>query len=317
VSNERLNPYIPNKGIYLPENIKGIYKYQEKQFRINCVVYPSKYRAKKARFLTSPEGIKFQECKTSQFSTLHGLKLFYVDGDVITKGLKAGDVDFTMGGHGFRYLYIPFDEIWIDHRYSANPWSTIWHEFTERSLMGRGLPYADAHEQASNLEVILLEGKIFELPVGTYRQSRPGMCGPAAIKIYTDFLNMSTLKSPIGEERITSKYKVSGERGASPVGMLKMAKRLGFNAYEKQNFTEEEVKATIKSGYPIIVNYQADPQPGEGHYSVLFGYSDTDFYLSDPSEDEGYVVTRIDEFMAKWYELEDKTKRQGIVISLK
>lgn len=313
---ERVNPFVPNKLVHQPEHIRDLYKYQETKYRIDQVSSLHEYHTRKREFLKTSVGKKFQEYKIEQFGQIHNLDLYYVDGEALMAGMKHGDIDFTMGGQGYRYLYVPANELWVDICYKANPWPTVWHEFTERPLMARGMKYADAHEIASNLEMVLREGNFFQLPVGTYRQSAPGMCGPGSMKIYTDFLELSSLRKPLSEAYIASKCAMNKRDGTNPENMVKGAKALGFEAYEKQNFTVEEVKQSLHQGFPIIANHQAEPAYGEGHYAVIMGYSKHDFIISDPSENEGYVITPIEEFMAKWYELEDKTTRQGIVLKL-
>jgi ABC-type bacteriocin/lantibiotic exporter with double-glycine peptidase domain len=79
--------------------------------------------------------------------------------------------------------------------------------------------------------------------------------------------------------------------------------------------TIEEVKKIIREGTPVIANFQLKPKNGEGHYAVIVGYSRNTFILSDPQEDRGYREVGIKDFMRLWYELEDRTIRQGIIIN--
>jgi hypothetical protein len=291
-----------------------MYQYQEHRYRIDRVYSINEHNARKRAFLNSSVGKAFQEYKLEKWQRLHGLDYYFVDGHALNAGQVQGDIDYTMGGHGYRYLYIPSHEIWIDKRikntHSMIP--TSWHEYTERPLMAyQNMRYSDAHEIAANFENVLLDGKYFVLPVGTYRQSAPGMCGPASLKIYMDFLRW-----PILESYIAKKCKMIPNDGTTPESMIKAAQELKFIASEKQNYTVDEVKETIRSGFPIIANHQAEPKLGEGHYAVIIGFTKTEFVLSDPSEDEGYVVTPIKTFMDKWYELEDETTRQGIILDI-
>ena len=290
-----------------------MYQYQEHRYRIDRINSVSEYNAKKRAFLKTSAGQAFQQYKVEKIERLHGLDYYYVDADALRGGQTKGDVDFTMGGHGYRYLYIPSHEIWIDIAYKNTRADipTRWHEYTERPLMAQGIRYVDAHEIASNLENVLLEGKYFVLPVGTYRESAPGRCGPASLKIYMDFLRW-----PVQESYIAKKCKMRASDGTSPEDMINAARALNFQAYEKQNYSVSEVTDLIKNGFPIIANHQSEPTLGEGHYAVIIGYGKDDFIISDPSEDDGYIITPIEEFMAKWYELEDKTYRQGIILDV-
>lgn len=61
--------------------------------------------------------------------------------------------DFTLGGHGFRFAFIPKTEIWIDNAVSRleRP-AILHHEAVEVSLMARGMTYLEAHRLASRAE---------------------------------------------------------------------------------------------------------------------------------------------------------------------
>lgn len=67
------------------------------------------------------------------------------------------DSDFTLGGHGYVYSYIPKDEIWVeDKRHPDDMQSTIQHEETERKRMkDKGENYNVAHEHAADEETAL------------------------------------------------------------------------------------------------------------------------------------------------------------------
>jgi hypothetical protein len=313
---ERINPFIPNKGFYRPDDIRDLYVFQESRYRIPQIGSMSEFLERKNEFLASPLGKEFQNCKIRQFSELFGVNLFFVDDEKINRGGKAGDIDFVMGGHGFRYLYVPQSEIWISIKFRGNLQPIIWHEFTERSLMAGAMSYNDSHDKASQIEMVHREGKLFVLPVGTYRISRPGLCCPGALKIYMDYLSMATLRPEISEDEITIACAADPEIGSTPEEMMTGAEKLGFKPHEYQNFTVEEVKKFIRSGYPVIANYQQDREVGSGHYAVICGFSENEFLISDPSEDEGYVFTPINQFMEMWYELEDKTVKQGIILDI-
>jgi hypothetical protein len=63
-------------------------------------------------------------------------------------------IDFTLGGHGFRYRFIPRGEIWIDDAvHPAEHGAIVHHEMVEVDLMRRGLSYDEAHARASEAEI--------------------------------------------------------------------------------------------------------------------------------------------------------------------
>jgi hypothetical protein len=62
-------------------------------------------------------------------------------------------VDFTLGGHGYRYRFIPRGEIWIDDAVAVveRP-AVLHHEEVEVGLMAGGMRYDAAHALASEAE---------------------------------------------------------------------------------------------------------------------------------------------------------------------
>jgi len=295
--------------IYTPKRLQNLYLWQESNLRIEQVPNLSGYSARKKRFLSSREGKKFLSYRTKKVTDLNGIAVWLVDGIAIRGGLKSGDIDFTMGGHGYRYLYVPENEIWIDnanaHRGDLEP--VIWHEYLERNLMKNGMDYGEAHTIASNLEITLREGTYFILPVGIFRQTA-GFCGPAALKIVLDYYQYPHTEKELARLCQTTKA------GTDPQKMVEAAQKIGLRSYQKENLTAGEVKKIIKSGIPVIANFQLKPKLGEGHYAVVIGYSKDTFVLSDPQEDRGYREVKVKDFMKLWYELEDQTVRQGILI---
>lgn len=307
----RKNKFVPNKFAFSPIELKSIYHYQEQNYRIKRVGSLKKFHASKSAFLETKNGKKFLSYKIAKYKSIHGIDIWFVDGKALRDGGFVGDVEFTRGSHGYRNFFIPQYEIWIDNLYSTtDELSTIvWQVYLERSLMVAGYNYDFAYEMGSRFGITLRDSKYFVLPVGTYRQAFPGTCGPAALKIVMDYLRW-----PISENYLGKLAKTTLNKGTSPQDLVRAAKKLNFKAEERQHLTIDDVKKLINEGNPIICNYQYKPEFGEGHYAVLIGYSDTDFVFSDPSENKGYTTIKIDEFMNQWYELEDKTTRQGIII---
>jgi hypothetical protein len=81
-----------------------------------------------------------------------------VDGNLARSYYKT---DYTQGGHGFVYPWVPKPQIWIedgvDHREMKY---IVCHEYLERRLMrDRGMVYDGAHEIASKLEYDLRKGR--------------------------------------------------------------------------------------------------------------------------------------------------------------
>jgi hypothetical protein len=80
----------------------------------------------------------------------HGLEIVLVDG---THVRNHHDSDFSQGGNGFRYDFVPRGELWIDVQISQVEHPLIaYHECRESELMRRGWDYERAHDRAKLLE---------------------------------------------------------------------------------------------------------------------------------------------------------------------
>jgi len=220
------------------------------------------------------------------------------------------DVDFTSGGHGYRYLYIPLNEIWIDNALSFEDIKpTIWHEFVERHLMERGADYNAAHEYACGLEIGIRQRKEFFLPVGNVNQITGYACGAAALKIILDYYGKF-----LSQKEVMALVKTTKEKGTDVKDIVSASKKLGFSVIWKQGWTINEVKKTLEKGIPIIANFQLKHKIGEGHYATIIGFTNREFILSDPHSDFSFRKMNINRFMEYWYEIEDNTKREGIAL---
>jgi hypothetical protein len=80
----------------------------------------------------------------------HGLEIIFVDSTYVRNHY---DSDFSQGGNGYRYDFIPKSEIWIDWQISEDERLFIaFHECHESMLMKRGWSYSRAHDKAKQLE---------------------------------------------------------------------------------------------------------------------------------------------------------------------
>jgi hypothetical protein len=80
-----------------------------------------------------------------------GVEVWVVDGELVR---DLFFIDFTEGGHDRVYDFVPRGEVWIDDDVVPGERRFILlHELHERSLMGRGLRYAEAHRRSSTLEL--------------------------------------------------------------------------------------------------------------------------------------------------------------------
>jgi hypothetical protein len=80
------------------------------------------------------------------------LKIWIVDGEAVRTFLF---IDFTEGGHGIVYSFIPKDEVWIDDDLSVQERKyVLLHELHERKLMIGGWCYDTTSEAEMKTGII-------------------------------------------------------------------------------------------------------------------------------------------------------------------
>ena len=86
------------------------------------------------------------------------IEVWLVDGSVV-RGLYK--TDYTEGGHGYVYRWVPKDEIWVESTVDRRELPlVVAHEYLELRLMrDEGLAYDPAHAIAAKLEYQLREGR--------------------------------------------------------------------------------------------------------------------------------------------------------------
>jgi hypothetical protein len=83
-----------------------------------------------------------------------GTQIYIVDGNFVRSKLF---VDFVLGGHGYIYLFIPKNEIWIERTISQNDMkNNLTHEIIEYIFMKYlNYSYNRAHDITANVERVL------------------------------------------------------------------------------------------------------------------------------------------------------------------
>ena len=80
----------------------------------------------------------------------HGLRIVLVDGAHVRNTWES---DFSQGGNGYAFGFIPRTEIWIDRNIGEEEWPFIaYHECVEVEAMKKGLTYNQAHMFAKGRE---------------------------------------------------------------------------------------------------------------------------------------------------------------------
>ena len=118
-------------------------------------------KAERARTPLARDGAALRDaCRTAELlARIHktlltegsdGVKVWVVDGELVR---DVYDIDFTEGGHGRVYKFVPAGEVWLDDDLTpAEREFVLLHELHERALMGMGWVYADAHRDSSRIE---------------------------------------------------------------------------------------------------------------------------------------------------------------------
>ena len=80
----------------------------------------------------------------------HGLRIVLVDGAHVRNTWES---DFSQGGNGYAFGFIPRSEIWIDWNIAKEEWPFIaYHECIEVEAMKKGFTYNQAHIFAKGRE---------------------------------------------------------------------------------------------------------------------------------------------------------------------
>ncbi|MDB5194624.1 MAG: hypothetical protein JWN50_638 [Parcubacteria group bacterium] len=128
------------------------------------------------------------------------------------------------------------------------------------------------------------------------RQSS-GFCGPASLSSLLDFYGVRMSERQLGDLCRTTK-----ESGTDPHTLVQVLKDLGFNAVAKNNGTWAGLKKLVTRGTPVLVNWWSDfEKPADGHYSLVYGLTDTRISLMDP-ELGGFRQMGKERFMKQWYD---------------
>lgn len=292
--------------IYIPKSAEIRFQEKENKLRIFEVKDLAKLKTDSVNYQKSIAKT-LKKVKGKKIMRFGGVDFHYVKGALVRDLI---DDDFVMGGHAFRYLYIPLNEIWIDDSGQKGDWPVIWHEYIERQLMSEGMNYSDAHDMASRLEITLRQGDEFVLPVRHFEQEKSYSCGAAALRIVAQFFG-----DRYSEEDLAKLCGTTEQNGTDPKGIVSAAKSLGYKVIWKEGWEASHVIDHLKKGIPMIANYQQTHERGDGHYAVIIGYTkNREFILSDPAASVGFTKMKTKDFMAHWYELDDNTKKEGMAI---
>jgi predicted double-glycine peptidase len=129
-----------------------------------------------------------------------------------------------------------------------------------------------------------------------FRQ-RPGLCGPASLKMVFDYYGVQVLEAEIAKIAGASK-----EKGASIKGLIKAAKHFVFNVFLKELSSLTDLKYFVKRKIPVIVDWFFED---EGHYSVVVDIDKKNVVIMDPSL-KGLRKMPIEKFLRVWFDFPGK-----------
>ena len=155
------------------------------------------------------------------------------------------------------------------------------HEYAERTMMRNGMDYVSAHTFFGSRIEIIQRGLLFSLA-----DRHPGKT--ILIHAAPPPQRCHGLSSPPGLESHLARRCKTSRTGTNPQDIVTAARNMGFFAMEKRHMSANSVKRFVRSGIPVIANYQSSPEYGEGHYAVIIGFNRSHFVLSDPASDRGY-----------------------------
>jgi len=107
-----------------------------------------------------------------------------------------------------------------------------------------------------------------------FRQT-PGLCGPASLKMVMDYYGVS-----VSEKEIARVAGSTRERGTSIRGLIRAARRFGFEAIFRKDASLKDLEYFIDKKIPVIVDWF---DRDGGHYSVVVDINKRKVVLMDPA----------------------------------
>jgi len=130
------------------------------------------------------------------------------------------------------------------------------------------------------------------------------------------------------QEKYAKELGATPDDGTHPAAIVKGLRNLGLSADIREGLSLGQIKADLKAGKVVIVDYQAWNHKSKGkvysteweggHYSILVGYNSQLLFLEDPSTlgTIGYLTNT--EFLDRWhdYETEGGKRREYVHMAI-
>ncbi|MDD5083671.1 MAG: C39 family peptidase [Candidatus Moranbacteria bacterium] len=145
------------------------------------------------------------------------------------------------------------------------------------------------------------------LPVHRHLQYEEYTCGPASLRIIVETLN--------GRDKLPSELEIAKlcgtnpKTGTDPDRMVSALESLGVEHVVQEQATLQTIEECIRRFQLCLVDFQAhDDGSKDGHYSVVFGFDETHFFIADPykkkgmrNKEWGFRRIRKDLFEQRWH----------------
>lgn len=129
------------------------------------------------------------------------------------------------------------------------------------------------------------------LPVRLKIQEKPYSCGAASIKIILEMLGKE-----VSEGWLMRRCKTDPEEGTSAQLLKRALRKLKVKFEEFVPANLQDIEENIRSFKLCLVAYQAWARGGSelsavegGHYSIIFGFNETHFFIADPNKHKSRV----------------------------
>jgi len=152
------------------------------------------------------------------------------------------------------------------------------------------------------------------IPVPLYLQKTSYSCGPSSALSLLRYWEWKTY-AHVPEKDLYARMNCSADEGTDPGPIANF-----FNVYANipatyvngSNITLSMLEKAIDDKKPPMVDLQAwsdgpvnwKTDWDDGHYNVLVGYDETNFFFMDPSTDHTYAFIPKDEFFIRWHDVE-------------
>lgn len=152
------------------------------------------------------------------------------------------------------------------------------------------------------------------LPLPLVNQETDYSCGPASLLSVLRYWQVFD-----GTERdLYGPLQTTPKDGTEPPKLVEVAARYGLSAELREGMSVEDLRASLKRGDTVIIDFQAwreegaPPLPWEdvwedGHYSVLAAMDAKNAYFMDPVAEGTYAYMPLDELPRRWHDYEDRS----------